>query len=67
MELSEWQKQQGLSDKEFAKLWGYADPSMIWLIKKKLRMPSPKKAKKLIEISNGELSLNDIYSLSEID
>lgn len=67
MKISQWQRQQKLSDRELAKLWGYKDRSMVWYIKKGLKTPSPRKAMELVKISKGSLSLEDIYSLSKID
>lgn len=55
-----WKSSENITDSELSSLWGYSK-SMISRILSGERLPSPDKAKELVKISNGKLTLEDIY------
>jgi len=60
MKLSKWQKLAGYSNKQIAKLLG-TTTSYITYLKQEKRIPSGAIAKKIVEMSEGAVTYEDLF------
>jgi len=60
MKISQWQKLTGYPNKQIAELLGVT-PSYITYLNQGKRMPSGTLAKKIVEISDGAVTYEDLF------
>lgn len=60
MKLEDWRLLQGLSNNRLAEMLG-VDKSTVSRLRRRVTVPLPETAKKIVELTDGNVSMADLY------